>query len=94
MRDGLPVKLYEGGVDLEVVGESYHQDELRALAPNTRDRIRVQQHAILVPESGNPYDSLRSPFWSVGWSLAIWVVGMLPNCGQGSPAWSNRLDRR
>jgi hypothetical protein len=78
MRDGMTVKLYEGAVDLEVVGESYHQDELRALVPNTRDRIRVPQHAILVPESGNPHDKD---------AVAVWVGGLLVgHLGRGDAA--------
>ncbi|GAB2776306.1 hypothetical protein GCM10027039_41950 [Terrabacter koreensis] len=68
MRDGMTVKLYPGAIDLDVVGESHHQRELRALAGVPRGRVRVPQHAILVPESGNPHDEN---------AIGVWISGLL-----------------
>lgn len=68
MREGMTVKLYGGAIDLEVVGESHHQPELRRLAGVRRGRVRVPQHAILVPESGNPYDEN---------AVGVWISGLL-----------------
>ena len=68
MRDGMTVKLYGGAIDLEVVGESRHQPELRMLAGVPRGRVWVAQHAILVPESGNPYDEN---------AVGVWIGGLL-----------------
>ena len=64
----MTVRLYEGATDLEVVGESFHQPELRALAGVPSGRVRVPQHAILVPESGNPYDDN---------AVGVWIGGLL-----------------
>ena len=68
MRDGMTVKLYGGATDLEVVGEARRQPELRRLAGVSRGRVRVAQHAILVPESGNPYDEN---------AVGVWIGGLM-----------------
>ena len=50
--------LLGGDDDLEVVGESFHQDALWSLSnavPGV-DRVRVEIVAVLVPEPTNPYD--------------------------------------
>lgn len=62
------MKLYEGEVDLEVVGESFHQPELRALVDDAPGHVRVPSYAILVPEANNPYDEN---------AVAVWVAGLL-----------------
>ena len=50
--------LYEGDETLEVVGESFHQDVLWALAGGrTSERVRCPVYALLVPEPTNPEDS-------------------------------------
>lgn len=53
----VPWRLYGGNEDLEVVGESAHQDELWALCGATPgDRVRHDVVAVLVPEPHNPHD--------------------------------------
>ena len=67
MVDGIAVRHYEGRASLEVVGESHHQDELRALAGVAAGRARVSQFALLVPETGNVYDES---------AVGVWVAGL------------------
>ena len=68
--DQMRATLYTGTEDLETVGESFHQDELwatvKALGGSTRDRVRIETHAVLVPEDANPYDPN---------AVAVWVNG-------------------
>jgi hypothetical protein len=53
-----PVCLLDGHDDLEVVGESWHQDVLWRLSGGTvGDRIRRDIVAVLVPEPTNPHDT-------------------------------------
>jgi hypothetical protein len=72
MRDGMEVTLLEGTDDLEVVGESFHQDNLwRLVSPHCygdRDRVRTEIFALLVPEDGNPYDAN---------AVAVWIQGLM-----------------
>lgn len=46
----------DGRVDLEVVGESFHQDALRQVAGVSTGHTRAVVNAILVAEENNPYD--------------------------------------
>ncbi len=69
MQDGMEIQLYEGRVDLEVVGEASYQDNLWRLlggrsAPE--DRVRVDVVAVLVAETDNPYDSNAVSLWVSG----------------------------
>lgn len=66
MVDGIAVGHYEGGASLEVVGESHHQAELRALVGVAAGRARVSQFALLVPETGNIYDESAVGVWMAG----------------------------
>lgn len=66
MQHKMTVTLYEGWTDLEVVGESHHQQELRALAGPSDGRVRVPKHAILVPETGNVHDDQAVGVWIAG----------------------------
>ncbi len=70
MRDGMRVQLLDGGVDLEVVGESHYQEDLWQLAGGRRnpdERMRVPVYAVLAPETDNPYDSN---------AVSVWVDGL------------------
>lgn len=50
-------ELLEGNVDLDVVGESFYQDALWAVIGGvTRERVRTEVIAMLVPESNNQHD--------------------------------------
>lgn len=50
-------QVYTGSEDLDVVGESYHQDELWFLVGGvTQDRVRQEIAAILLPDPANQYD--------------------------------------
>jgi hypothetical protein len=58
MVDGLTVAVVEGHDDLEVVGESFYQDNLWGLVGGrSRDRVRQEIHAVLVAEHDNRYDA-------------------------------------
>lgn len=50
--------LYDGDVDLEVVGEANYQEDLWSICGGrSRERVRVDVVVALVPEPSNPYDS-------------------------------------
>jgi hypothetical protein len=69
MRDGMEVQLCEGREDLEVVGEASYQDNLWRLVGSRRspdDRVRVDVYAVLVAETGNPYDANAVSAWVKG----------------------------
>jgi hypothetical protein len=67
MRDGAKAALLEGDCDLEVVGESFYQDNLwRLAAARPGEPVRVEVIAVLVAEDGNPYDSN---------AIAVWIDG-------------------
>src|SRR4051794_1775474 len=52
-----PVNVLGGSETLEVVGESFHQDDLWLLVGGfTPDRVRCDVVAMLVPEPENPVD--------------------------------------
>jgi HIRAN domain len=69
MRDGAEMALFEGSDDLEVVGESYYQENLwRLVGPRwPDDRIRHSVYAVLVAEDDNPHDAN---------AVAVWVQGL------------------
>ena len=68
MRDGAKAALLEGDRNLEVVGESFYQDNLWRLAAARRgEPVRVEITAVLVAEDGNPYDSN---------AIAVWINGL------------------
>ena len=68
MTDGMAVAMYEGTDDLEVVGESYRQDELWKIAGGqSRDRVRADVAALLAAEPDNEYDPN---------AVAVWVAGL------------------
>jgi hypothetical protein len=69
MQDGMQAQLYDGHVDLEVVGESHYQDNLWRLVggrsfPN--ERVRVDIYAVLVAETDNQYDANAVSVWIGG----------------------------
>lgn len=70
MRDGLQVALLDGREDLEVVGESYYQDNLWRLVGGRgrpEDRVHVEVCAVMVAEDDNPYDAD---------AVALWIDGL------------------
>jgi HIRAN domain-containing protein len=69
MRNGAQVVLLDGDEDLEVVGESYYQDNLWQLAGAQpgQQRVRENVYAVLVAEDDNPYD--RD-------AVAVWINGL------------------
>jgi hypothetical protein len=69
MRDGVEVTLLDGNEDLEVVGESYYQENLwRLVSPHRRgERVRSDIYALLVAENDNPHDAK---------AVAVWVQGL------------------
>ncbi|MFG2167463.1 hypothetical protein [Micromonospora chersina] len=59
--------LLPGGEDLEVVGESNYQEALwHVVGARTRERVRCAIHAVLIPETDNPYDPN---------AISVWVSG-------------------
>jgi hypothetical protein len=77
MHEGtLDAALLEGHEDLEVVGESYRQDDLwRVVGGRYRPdvRVRMDVYAMLLAEDGNPYDPNAVSVWIDGL-----MVGYLP----------------
>jgi predicted Zn-ribbon and HTH transcriptional regulator len=77
MREGtVKATLLMGDEDLEVVGESYRQDNLwRVVGGRHRPEARVREgvHAMLLAEDGNPYDPNAVSVWINGL-----MVGYLP----------------
>jgi len=69
MRNGAQVVLLEGDEDLEVVGESFYQDNLWHLAGAQPGKQRVSEdiYAVLVAEDDNPYDPT---------AVAVWISGL------------------
>lgn len=69
MRNGAQVALLEGDEDLEVVGESFYQDNLWHLARAQPGKNRVCEdiYAVLVAEDDNPYDPA---------AVAVWISGL------------------
>jgi hypothetical protein len=77
MREGtLQAALLEGRDDLEVVGESYRQENLRRVLDGQHRpevRVRMDVYAMLLAEDGNPYDANAISVWIDGL-----MVGYLP----------------
>jgi hypothetical protein len=69
VRDGIEVALLDGSDDLEVVGESYYQENLwRLVGPRwPAERVRHHVCAVLIAEDDNPYDTN---------AVAVWVQGL------------------
>jgi hypothetical protein len=69
MRNGAQVVLLDGDEDLEVVGESYYQENLWHLAGAQpgKERVREDIYAVLVAEDDNPYDPD---------AVAVWINGL------------------
>jgi HIRAN domain len=69
MRNGAQVVLLDGDEALEVVGESYYQDNLWQLAGARpgKERVREDIYAVLVAEDDNPYDPN---------AVAVWISGL------------------
>jgi hypothetical protein len=69
MRDGVKVALVGGYEDLEVVGESFYQDNLWRLVGGgpREEHVRQDINAVLVAEDGNPYDPN---------AVAVWIDGL------------------
>ncbi len=69
MRDGAETALFDGSDDLEVVGESYYQENLwRLVGPRwPDDRVRHHVCAVLVAEEDDPHDAN---------AVAVWVQGL------------------
>jgi hypothetical protein len=69
IQDGVEIGLFDGRDDLEVVGESYYQENLwRLVGPRWPDeRIRHPVYAVLVAEDDNPHDAN---------AVAVWVQGL------------------
>ena len=68
MVNGVAATLYSGGETLEVVGESYRQEGLWGVVGQrpTNQRVHHEAVALLVPETGNPYDAN---------AIAVWIAG-------------------
>jgi hypothetical protein len=69
MRDGDEITLLGGSDDLEVVAESYYQENLwRLVGPRwPGDRVRHPVYAVLFAEDDNPRDAN---------AVAVWVQGL------------------
>jgi hypothetical protein len=69
MQDGVQAALLAGHEDLEVMGESHYQDNLRRLTgyPSPNQRVRLEIHAVLVAEDDNPHDPD---------AVAVWIDGL------------------
>jgi hypothetical protein len=69
IRDGVEIALFDGSEDLEVVGESYYQENLwHLVGPRwPGDRVRHPVYAVLVAEDDNPHNAN---------AVAVWVQGL------------------
>ena len=69
MREGAQVALLDGDEDLEVVGESFYQDNLWQLAGARpgEQRVREDIYSVLVAKEDNPYDPN---------TVAVWISGL------------------
>ena len=72
MVDGIQASLFYGPETLDVVGESFRQEELWSLAGalagvKRGGEVRAEVVALLVAEAGNPYDSN---------AVAVWIAGL------------------
>jgi hypothetical protein len=85
MVNGMNGTLYEGSETLEVVGESYRQDNLWAIVGRTPTSHRIQHDAVavLVPETGNPYDDNAISVWIGGLQVGYLSRGDAEDCRPG-----------
>lgn len=68
MQDGASISVSDGREDLDVVGESYHQENLwRVVGGQTWDRVHREVVAVLVPEPENEYDPN---------AISVWIGGL------------------
>ncbi len=70
MHDTMTVQLYEGEVNLGVVGESQYQDSLwrvGGVRRSSNDPVRYDIYGVLVAEADNEYDSN---------AVSVWVEGL------------------
>ena len=77
------------GRDLEVVGESFYQDNLRRLADaRPGEPVRVEITAVLAAEDDNPYDRNAIAVWDGSGSapLGRWQAASSPRRSLGA-AW-------
>lgn len=67
MTHGLRITIFEGRDDLDVVGESFYQNNLWELVGGrTRGRVRKDSVAVLVAEHDNRYDANAVSVWIEG----------------------------
>ena len=72
MRNGAQAVLLAGREDLEVVGESFYQENLWSLVGGRRSveqRVRQEILALLMVEDNNPYDPAAVAVWIDGWKV-------------------------
>ena len=71
MVNGVAVTLYSGGETLEVVGESYRQENIWSAIGqrSTDERVHHEAVALLVPETGNPHDANAVAVWIAGYHV-------------------------
>jgi hypothetical protein len=73
MHGRFNVALAEGNEDLDVVGESYYQENLwRLVSPHRRgegEPVRYDVYAMLVAEDDNPYDANAVAIWIEGFKV-------------------------
>lgn len=88
MVNGVAATLYSGGETLEVVGESYRQEGLWGVVGQrpTNQRVHHEAVALLVPETGNPYDANAIAVWIADTTSATSPATTLPHI---DPAWSD-----
>lgn len=58
--------VFGGAEQIEVVGESHYQDQLRRIAGDESTRVRLTTTATLLAENDNPYDSNAVSVWIAG----------------------------
>jgi hypothetical protein len=65
LRPGIPVYRLGGAEDLDVVGESYYQDNLWRLVDSwpRQERVRKEILAVLAAEDNNPHDPEAISVW-------------------------------
>ena len=90
MRDGGEIALLDGSDDLEVVGESYYQENLwRLVGPRWPDeRVRHPVYAVLVAEDDNPHDANAVALWVQG--LKVGHRSRADACLSSGLAWLQR----
>jgi hypothetical protein len=70
MTDGMRATVIDGYDDLEVVGESFYQDNLWSVVGGwSGDRVRQAAQAVLVAEHDNQYDPNAVSVWISGYKV-------------------------